>query len=315
MSTTNEKLDDLIRINIDDFLANFGLEKVRWGHHFLETICKPLARRFALQILAFDGMIGEYGLQEASRRTLQRYVNRLDVVGADNLPSDGPLLILANHPGMSDTLALFSSVTRPDLYTVAAARPFLRALPNAQERLIYVDEKSDQRIGTVRRVISHLRQGGAVLICPAGHIEPDPTAMPGAVESLKDWSESIGLFAQFVPDTQIVIAIVSGVIWSYALHHPLTRLRRLQDDRERMSASIQVLIQTLRPDLRPVNVRVAFSLPLMASTPVARDGPRALVRSVIEQAQLLIEQVNTRTTVDRQPFLPLGTATGQDLAG
>jgi 1-acyl-sn-glycerol-3-phosphate acyltransferase len=237
----------------------------------------------------FDRLVGEAGLAEASRQTLASYIHSLEIVGQERIPASGPLLLLSNHPGMSDTLALFSSIPRPDLRSVAAERPFLRALSNVDRQLIYVPDDPTQRMGAVRSVVSHLRAGGAILTFPAGKIEPDPAVMPGAVDSLQDWSESISIFTRLVPQTQVVVVIVSGVIWEASLRHPIIRLRRRQKDRERLAAALQLLALTLRPNLRPNRVRVAFSEPLYTGDPLVRKSLPNLTAATAERARLLIE--------------------------
>ena len=57
-------------------------------------------------MIDFDLMAGIRGLAEAARITERLYVRELRVFGADRLP-DSAFLALANHPGMTDTLALF----------------------------------------------------------------------------------------------------------------------------------------------------------------------------------------------------------------
>ena len=283
------QLDTLIQVNIQDFLTSFGLENVRRGRSLLEAICWLPAHRFAHQMMDFDLMVGEEGLHSASQRALSAYVSRLDITGLENIPTSGPLLVLSNHPGMTDTLALFSSLPRPDLRVVAAERPFLNALFNVSRHLIYVPDDVTRRMGVVRNAVSHLRSGGAVLTFPAGEIEPDPACMPGAVESLSSWSESIAVFARLAPETRVVVAIVSGVIWPASLSHPLTRLRKERKARERIAANLQVLVQTLRPSARLVSTRVAFSPSLPAGELAARS-PAALMEAVAEQARFLIQE-------------------------
>ena len=69
---------------------------------------------------------------------------------------------------------------------------------------------------------------------PQGEIEPDPSVLPGAVESLHQWSESIGLFVRLAPEARIVPAIVSGVLSASAQCHLITRLRRRPEGRKRL---------------------------------------------------------------------------------
>jgi 1-acyl-sn-glycerol-3-phosphate acyltransferase len=236
----------------------------------------------------FDRRVGELGLGQGGRLTLNDYAASLEVAGQENLPKSGPLLVLSNHPGISDTLALFASLPRRDLKVVAAERPFLNALSNVSRHLIYVPEDASQRMGVVRSAVAHLRHGGAVLTFPAGEIEPDPACMPGAVDSLRSWSESVAVFARLAPDTHISVAIVSGVIWPASLQHPLTRLRKERKAQESIAASLQILAQTLLPSFKPVRVRVVFS-PAFPAGMLASQGGKALMEAVTGQARRLIQ--------------------------
>jgi len=283
------QLQALTHINTQDFLASFGLQDFQRGRKALQALCWFPAQRFARQMVRFDQQVGVSGLRPASQSTLQGYTGSLEVHGLEHIPAEGPLLLLSNHPGMTDTLIQFSSLPRADLKIVAAERPFLQALPNVSRHLIYVSEEPGQRMGVVRSTVQHLRRGGSVLTFPAGQIEPDPACMPGAIQSLDVWSESIAIFARLAPETQIVIAIVSGVIWPAALRHPLTRLRRQPKDRERLGAALQVLVQTLLPFYRPVRARVDYSPSQPASRLAALGEPTAILQAITAQARQLIE--------------------------
>ncbi len=289
MPDRDDQLEALTRINVQDFLVSLGLENLRRGRRLVEALCWYPSRRFAHQMVAFDRDVAEHGLSAASRRALTSYAGGLEVVGADNLPRQGPLLVLSNHPGMTDTLVLFASLPRADLRIIAAVRPFLQSLHSVNPFLIYVaDEKTPQRMAVVRAAVAHLRSGGALLNMPAGRIEPDPVSMPGAIESLSTWSESVALFARMVPETSIVVAIVSGVIWKAAIEHPITRLRKEKAAQERLGATLQVLVHTSLPFVRPVTNRVTYSAPLRAADLPVGD-PAALMQIVRQQAQKLIE--------------------------
>lgn len=287
---TSEQMKLLTQVNIEDFLTSFGLEKLQRGRAALEALCWLPARSFARQMAGYDRGVGAQGLRAASARTLSQYVRSPEVYGQEHIPPEGPLLVLSNHPGMSDTLVHFASLPRPDLKIIAAERPFLQAMTNVSRHLIYVSEEPEQRMGVVRAAVQHLRRGGAVLTFPAGQIEPDPACMPGAVESLANWSESVAIFARMVPETRIVTAIVSGVVWPAALHHPLTRLRRQQKDQERLGASLQVLVQTLLPFYRPVTTRIAFSPAFQARDLASAKDPAAILEAITSQARRLILQ-------------------------
>lgn len=280
------QLATLTRVNTADMLAAFGLGQTQRSRPLLELACRRPAQRFARHAIRFDDIVGAAGLQAGGAWAVRQFVRRIVVSGAEHLPRNGPLLIVANHPGLADTIALFAATPRPDLRIVAADRPFLRALPNLTRYLFTLDEAQPGRMGLVRSVARHLRSGGAVLNFPGGRIEPDPATLPGAAAALAHWSESIDLFARLAAEVAVVPAIVSGVLSPAALHHPLTRLRRRPEDRLWLGAMLQILF----PALNTTTVRVIFGQPIAAADLRATDDATAVSRAVLAVAHRLIAQ-------------------------
>lgn len=254
-------LETLIQINTDDMLGALGLNSLRRGRSLLAWLCRRPARRFAEQILHYDHLVGQQGLAVGANWVLQTFRNRLTVRGAEHVPADGPLLIVSNHPGLTDTAALFATIARPDLRIIAADRPFLRALPHTTQHLIYVDGRASHNLSTVRMANRHLQQGGALLTFPAGTIEPDPAVLPGAADTLADWSISTALFTRLTPATQVVPVLVSGVLSPRAQQHPLRYIRRTRKDREWLAAMLQLIV----PAYQAVDVNISFAPPLQGA--------------------------------------------------
>ncbi|HZA46513.1 MAG TPA: 1-acyl-sn-glycerol-3-phosphate acyltransferase, partial [Rubrobacter sp.] len=227
-----DQLEAITRACVDDLLSAFGLGGAGRGRLPLELVSRIPARRLARQIAVYDGIVGEQGLAAGGAWALERMSRGAQVGGGENVPREGPLLLVSNHPGLADAVALFAATPRTDLRVVASERPLLEALPNTSRHLLTVPETSTGRFGLVRAATQHLRRGGAVLTFPGGRIEPDPAALPGAVQALDRWSSSVDLFARLTPGLAIVPAVVSGVISPAALRNPLTRLRRRRRDRE-----------------------------------------------------------------------------------
>ncbi|UCH58825.1 MAG: 1-acyl-sn-glycerol-3-phosphate acyltransferase [Anaerolineales bacterium] len=296
MFKQSAQLSTLTQVNIHDFLSSFGLENLRYGRKALEALCWLPARRFAQQMANFDRQVREVGLMSASRHTLEGYARPVDIRGQEHIPASGPLLVLSNHPGMSDTLVLFTSLPRPDLRIIAAERPFLQSLSAVSQHLIYVSEDPNQRMGVVRAGVSHLRQGGALLTFPAGEIEPDPASQPGAISSLESWSDSITIFARMIPELTIITAIVSGVLWPAAMTHPLTRLRKAQPDRERLGAALQVLVQMLLPAYKPVTPRVTYGAPIRLAELTTQGNSETLMQAITQQARQSIRSLGSAPT-------------------
>lgn len=253
-------LEVLTKACVDDLLRAFGLRTSRAERSILETIARVPARRLARQVMTYDRIVGESGLRAGGAWALEQMARSTRVEGRENVPDEGPLLLVSNHPGLADAVALFAAGPREDLRVVAAERPFLECLPNTSRRLITVTEDPASRLGVVRAASRHLRRGGAVLTFPGGRIEPDPAVLPGAIEALEEWSQSVDLFARLTPGLTIVPVVVSGVISPAALRNPLIHLRRRRRDQEWLAATIQMLV----PALRNVSVRVEFGRPISA---------------------------------------------------
>lgn len=275
----------LTEINLDDLITSLGLDRAPTGRGTLRRALRPVARRFAHQVATFDALVGSIGLQAASAWLLGQLVRRVEIQGQASIPRHGPLLLIANHPGLYDTIGLFAAIPRPDLRIIAAERPFLQALPHTSRSLLLIDEATSERMAVVRAAARHLRGGGALLLFPGGTIEPDPAVLPGAIAALGAWSASIDLFGRLVPELTAVSAIVSGVLAQRALDHPLIKLRRTQAERELLAATLQLVF----PGLHNRPMRVAFAAPLVRAQ-FARGSASALGPAVLASSARLIEQ-------------------------
>jgi hypothetical protein len=277
-SGSDDLLERLTELCVEDLICAFGLGGTSHGRALVESISRIPARRLARQILTYDRIVGESGLGTGGAWALKRLSRNTSFEGQKNVPRGGPLLLVSNHPGLADAVALFAATPRDDLRVISADRPFLEALPNTSRHLLTVAETSAGRLGVVRAATRHLRGGGAVLTFPGGRIEPDPAILPGAVEALDRWSSSGDLFARLVPGLVVVPVVVSGVISPSALRNPLIHLRRRRRDREWLAATLQVLV----PALRNVDARVEFGSPIHAESGAVGDA-------VIEETRRLME--------------------------
>jgi hypothetical protein len=281
----------LTQINLDDLVSSFGWQNQPLLASILRGLFVKPARKFARQITEYDDLVGQVGLHEASCRILQkRYVSDIRVHGREHIPTSGPVLFLSNHPGMADTISLFTAIPRADLRIIALHRPFLSSLGNITKQLSYISDDAGERMRAVRQVAAHLRAGGAALTFPAGEIEPDPSVHTGALESLNNWTDSSGVFLRFAPATRIVPVLVSGVIWERTAHHWLTRFRHTREERERLAAALQLLAIIVR-DARPTAVQVQFAEPITLDE-VGSVEADCIHEKLIERMQRLIENRN-----------------------
>jgi 1-acyl-sn-glycerol-3-phosphate acyltransferase len=285
-------LDTLTQINLDDLVVAFGWEQQPVLASLLRRTFAGPARRFAGQILGLDHDAGQSNLAEASRWLMcKHYVRDVCVVGQEYVPANGPVLFLANHPGMTDTISLFAAIDRPDLKIIALHRPFLASLPNTTKQLFLIDDDPAKRLNAVRQVSAHLRAGGSVLTFPAGEIEPDPEVYSGSLESLESWTDSASVFLRFARDTKIIPVLVSGVIWDKAAQHWIPRLKRTRLEREKLAAALQLLMLITR-NARPNEVHVRFARPITLEEAGSPDA-QAIHRLVIERMRDLIQNPPT----------------------
>jgi hypothetical protein len=264
-----DSISRLTDINLDDLVNSIGWQNSPRLARLLRTLSRPAARKFARQMQEFDSLAGETDLASASRFMLKKYVKDVRVYGLERIPSQGPVLALSNHPGMTDTLCLFAAINRPDLRIIALDRPFLQSLPNISRQLFFIGDNSKERLSAVRKAAAHLRGGGAVLTFPAGRIEPDPQIYPGALESLNSWTDSAGVFLRFAPETRILPLLVGNVLWKKMVSNPVTKLKKDREDREKLGAAFQLLAQVifnLHPLMVTVQVGESSGLPEIGST-------------------------------------------------
>jgi len=280
-------LEILTQINLDDLISSFGWQNRPTLSRVLRKFFLRPAQTFAEFMLEFDSAIGECGLVEASRLALRKhYVCDVRVFGLDRMP-DSAFLALSNHPGMTDTLALFSALNRPDLKIIALDRPFLMALPNMSRQLFYLKDDSALRMTLVRQVSGHLRGGGTALTFPAGEIEPDPNIYLGAMDSLQTWTDSVGVFIRLAPDTLILPVLVRNVIWSKTANHPLLKLKKNRFDREKLAAALQLLAMVMW-NAKPVTVTVQIGNPIDPKKLGTKDT-QIIHQAVLTEMKSLIE--------------------------
>lgn len=291
-SAPRAQIETLTRLNLQDMLDNFGLGNLRRGRRAVQSAFWFPSQLLAKQLARFDTRIGAVGLQNAARELLAQYIDHLEIAGAEHIPARGGVIFAANHPGMTDTLACFSAIPRDDLYTVSLDRPFVRALPNLAQRVLYVSETSGQRLAIVRQITRYLHAGGAVLICPAGHIEPDPAVMPGAVDALQEWSPSLGMFTQLAPDSVIIPTVVSGVVYAPALYNAFTQRRKTARDRERAAATIQAFLQSSGWIKKRMVTRIEFGAPLAARDLRSVGDHTAITQAITQAVKPMLERAS-----------------------
>jgi hypothetical protein len=258
----------LTRANAREVLAAFKLDRLGCLQPLADWLASFPARRLSRQILRFDDLVGRRGLAAAGRYILDEFTGSARIEGQRHVPSCGPVLAVANHPGMVDAMAIWVALEcRRDLKIIAAEREILRLIPNIRSRLLFVSPRTRSRSRLLRDATDHLRRGGALLTFPAGTIEPDPSVR--VVDAPAGWSDSSELLVRLVPETLVLPIAVSGVISSTAHRHRIARCFADPKEREWAAATLQVLCR----HLRDTQTRVVIGEPI----PSGRFSQRAAI--------------------------------------
>ena len=140
---------------------------------------------------------------------LKRLKIRLTIKKEDGatIPEKGRLLIIANHPfGVIDGVALCAMVSevRSD-YRILTHR-VLRQAPSVMDNILPIDFDEDEKalrnnLKTRKDAVTHLKDGGAVIIFPAGAISLAPRVVDKAIDT--EWKKFVAKMAS-VPDTTVV---------------------------------------------------------------------------------------------------------------
>ena len=287
---TRSNVETLTQINLDDLISSFGWQKRPFLAGLLRRAFVSPPHEFALRMVEFDSAIGKHGLVEASRISIRHFVDDIYIFGRNRIPKSA-FLALSNHPGMSDTLSLFIGLNRRDLQIIALNRPFLKALPNMSKQLAYVTGDAESRFKLIRQISAHLRKGGAALTFPAGQIEPDPDIQKGALESLRSWTDSAGVFVRMAPETAVLPVLVRGVIQKQTAHHPLTYLKRARAEREKLAAALQLLTHVMLKK-KDVHVRVQIGNPIYTRD-LGTTETKVIHEAVLKEMKELIENPPT----------------------
>jgi hypothetical protein len=277
----------LTRVTLDDIFKDFNGSR-RWMRHILEPLARPSTHRFAQVMAHLDQIVARSGFRDGMRYGTSVFATSTKQLGCEHVPDKGPLLLVANHPGGCDAMAIAASLPRDDLKIIVSGFPLFRNLPNASRQLIFTDPHGGlgSNFPVIRSAIRHLQSGGSVLTFPSGRVEPDPSIMPRAMELLQNWSPSIELLVRKVPHLKIQFAIVSGVLSPIFLYNPFTNLMRGLRDPQAIAETLQVITQMLFT--RWVRIRPVISFGIPKTVDELRRNDENLFQSVITEAGRLL---------------------------
>ncbi len=239
------RVEQLYQAFIFELTKAMALPQTKYNRGVVSAIFGKATFRFSEIIMGFDQQIEKNDLMAATHWLLQYFASDHRAFGTEIIPKEGPLILASNHPASFDAIAIAAHLPRSDFRVIIGEIPPYHYLPHISQHAIFSPPAINTfgRMQTVRRAIRHLKQGGALLIFPRGSIEPDPSFMPNPDKEFHQWSRSLEIFIRNVPETQVLVTMVSGVISPKIFHHPFTWFRRSQPDRQRLAFIYQMIRQ------------------------------------------------------------------------
>lgn len=242
-------------------------------------------RRFAHIMADVDTAVAEGGPSAGCQTMLDALGVKALAHGVENIPLAGPAIIIANHPGAYDSMAIGSKIPRRDLNVIVAKTRLYQVLPHIHPHMHYASQERSESMTALRQAIEHLNRGGALLQFGSGLIEPDPALQALDDSVFKRWSSSIEVILRKAPETQLIPTIASNVLLERFANHPLTRLRREPMDKRRLAEFLQVIQQLCLPKSVQAVPKVSFGNPVGLATLEEKSTHLRLMPAIIDHVK------------------------------
>lgn len=239
-----------------------GLARIPGAASLVGAVFGPSTRRLSRLLVRLDDEAAKYGLAAAAGNLLSNLIHEFRVDCLEAIPQQGPLLVASNHPGAYDLLILAASLDREDLKIISSDIAIFHQLPSIDPHFIPISADPHRRMAAFRAGLRHLLDGKALLVFPRGDVEIDPALSAEALRGIAHWSASLELYLRKAPKTQLVVATVSGVHSPRWFRHPVIRLWKRTEQRQKVAQIFQVAEQLILSRKAPLTPRVCFSAPL-----------------------------------------------------
>lgn len=274
----------------DEIFHALGLARqgrLRWAFGWIFSL--PTVR-FARILADVDAAVALGGPPAGCQVMLDELGVQTSADGAENIPHNSPIVILANHPGAYDSMAIGSLIPRTDLNVIVAKTRLYQVLPHIHPHMHYASDDRVESMTALRQAIQHLQAGGALLQFGSGLIEPDPALYPVDEAVFERWSPSIEILLRKVPGLQIIPTIASHVLLEKFAKHPFTYLRRKPMDQRRLAEFMQIIQQLLFPKSVDAKPCISFGQPFTLAELDPAGTHKRLMPAVITRVRQQMTQ-------------------------
>ncbi len=259
---------------IDPLIA----ERAPWL--FAKTPTAAISRRSLMSLLGYERTLGlgELYRDWATDRIMHHVAGLLardfKVSGLDNIPRQGPALIVANHPtGIADGIMLHHALypLRPDMF-IYANSDILRIMPQFESLIAPVEWQVDKRTrAKTRETMEYTRHaiddGRLGVIFPAGRL----AKRRGLKLHEREWMASAAMIARKFDLPVIPIHIRarnSALFYLFDLIHPTLR-------------DITLFYETLNKDRQPYRINIGEPISPSALPAKSEDAIEIMKRATL----------------------------------
>lgn len=275
---------------IREIFKTAGIEPGGLLHRLGRLLFGRLARGVSKFGLEVNRRIDEDSINEAAHFLISYVSHPPRVVGNEHVPREGPLLVVANHPGTVDAAGIIAALPRQDIRIIAGYTFFVEQMDHLARHMIFRHLDAPSQVHVVRAAVRHLSEGGCLMLFPAGKIEPDPSILPGAADAMDEWFRSPELFLRQVPETTVQPVIVSHVLLLKFVNHIIARTRKDPYTRLRTAEMLQIIYQVIWRNRYMLSPRVTFGRPFNYQDLVDRAGDRRPFNLLIDRAKVLLAE-------------------------
>lgn len=263
-----------MRERIDPLIA----ERAAWL--FADQPHAKLSRQALMKILGYEEtlelgeMYRDWPTDEIMRHVAGLLCRDVKATGLENIPRNGPALIVANHPtGIADGIVLHHLLEsfRPDLF-VYANSDILRVLPQFESLIVPVEWRTEKRShAKTRETMVHTKRalddGKLGIIFPAGRL----AKRRGLRLHERPWMASAAMIARKFDLPVIPVNIRSRnsvLFYLFDLIHPSLR-------------DITLFHETLNKDRQPYRVTIGEPISPSALPTKSEEGIELLRKSTL----------------------------------
>lgn len=171
-------------------------------------------------------------MHEALSRIGTQY--QVDHGSLENIPAEGSVLIVANHPfGGIEGIILASLISKVRKDVKVLANELLKRIPELDELFIGVDVFGGEKAKrtnrqAIKKANHHLKEGGVLIVFPAGEVSSWQASENKITD--KAWSKSVAKFVKHAEATTVPLFINgmnSKLFYQAGRIHPLLRTAML----------------------------------------------------------------------------------------